>query len=51
LETDHGDFGFIPPASIYHRFMTGLTGGKMSSSRPESHISLTEEPKEAAGRS
>ena len=48
LETDHGDFGFIPPASIYHRFMTGLTGGKMSSSRPESHISLTEEPKEAA---
>jgi len=48
LETDHGDFGFIPPASIYHRFMTGLTGGKMSSSRPESHIALTEEPKEAA---
>lgn len=48
LEMEHGDFGFIPPASIYHRFMTGLTGGKMSSSRPESHIALTEEPKEAA---
>ena len=47
LETGHGEFGFIPPASIYHRFMTGLTGGKMSSSKPESHIALTEEPKEA----
>jgi tryptophanyl-tRNA synthetase len=27
--------------------MTGLTGGKMSSSKPESHIALTEDPKEA----
>ncbi len=48
LETEHGEFGFIAPASIYHRFMTGLTGGKMSSSKPESHIALTEDPKEAA---
>jgi tryptophanyl-tRNA synthetase len=48
IETAHGEYGFIPPASIYHRFMTGLTGGKMSSSKPESHISLTEDPKEAA---
>lgn len=48
VETELGGFGFIPPASIYHRFMTGLTGGKMSSSRPESHIALTEDPKEAA---
>ncbi|VVB71943.1 Tryptophan--tRNA ligase [uncultured archaeon] len=48
LETVHGEYGFIPPASIYHRFMTGLAGGKMSSSRPESHIALTEDPKEAA---
>ncbi len=48
VETSHGEYGFIPPASIYHRFMTGLTGGKMSSSKPESHISLTEDPKEAA---
>jgi tryptophanyl-tRNA synthetase len=47
LETEHGEYGFIPPASIYHRFMTGLTGGKMSSSKPESHIALTEDPKEA----
>jgi tryptophanyl-tRNA synthetase len=44
----HGDYGFLPPASTYHRFMTGLTGGKMSSSKPESHIALTEDPKEAA---
>lgn len=48
VETDQGGYGFIPPASIYHRFMTGLTGGKMSSSKPESHISLTEDPKIAA---
>jgi tryptophanyl-tRNA synthetase len=47
LEIKHGHYGFIPPASIYHRFMTGLTGGKMSSSKPESHIALTEDPKEA----
>jgi tryptophanyl-tRNA synthetase len=48
LETKHGQYGFVPPASIYHRFMTGLTGGKMSSSKPESHIALTDDPKEAA---
>jgi tryptophanyl-tRNA synthetase len=47
LETDHGHYGFMPPASLYHRFMTGLTGGKMSSSKPESHIALTEDPHEA----
>ncbi|MFZ3149147.1 MAG: tryptophan--tRNA ligase [Methanothrix sp.] len=47
LEIEQGYYGFIPPASIYHRFMTGLTGGKMSSSKPESHIALTEDPKEA----
>ncbi len=47
LETEQGGFGFLPPASIYHRFMTGLAGGKMSSSKPESHIALTEDPKDA----
>ncbi|MEF8814959.1 MAG: tryptophan--tRNA ligase [Halovenus sp.] len=40
----HGGFGFLPPVSIYHRFMTGLTGGKMSSSVPASHISLLDDP-------
>ena len=48
LEREHGEYGFIPPASTYHRFMTGLTGGKMSSSKPDSYIALTEDPKEAA---
>jgi tryptophanyl-tRNA synthetase len=50
VETNHGEYGFLPPASIYHRFMTGLQGGKMSSSKPESHIGLTEDPKAAAGK-
>ncbi|RBQ24604.1 Tryptophan--tRNA ligase [Candidatus Methanobinarius endosymbioticus] len=40
-------FGFIPPASTYHRFLTGLTGGKMSSSDPKTAIYLTDTPEEA----
>jgi tryptophanyl-tRNA synthetase len=44
VEVDHGGYGFVPPSSIYHRFMTGLTGGKMSSSIPASHISLLDDP-------
>ncbi|WIV68635.1 tryptophan--tRNA ligase [Natrialbaceae archaeon AArc-T1-2] len=46
IELDHGGYGFLPPSSIYHRFMTGLTGGKMSSSEPASHISLLDDPDE-----
>jgi tryptophanyl-tRNA synthetase len=46
VEIDHGGFGFRQPSSIYHRFMTGLTGGKMSSSIPASHISLLDDPEE-----
>jgi len=38
-----GDPGYLLPASTYHRFQTGLDGGKMSSSRPESAIYLTDE--------
>ena len=38
--------GFFPPASTYHRFMTGLTGGKMSSSKPDSAVFITDEPKD-----
>jgi len=38
------------PASTYHRFMTGLDGGKMSSSRPESAIFLTDPPEVAASK-
>jgi tryptophanyl-tRNA synthetase len=46
VELDHGGYGFLFPSSIYHRFMTGLTGGKMSSSIPASHISLLDDPSE-----
>ncbi|HET7323491.1 MAG TPA: tryptophan--tRNA ligase [Halococcus sp.] len=46
IEIEYGGYGFIAPSSIYHRFMTGLTGGKMSSSVPASHISLLDDPEE-----
>jgi tryptophanyl-tRNA synthetase len=46
VEVDHGGYGFRLPSSIYHRFMTGLTGGKMSSSVPASHISLLDDPED-----
>lgn len=42
-----GELGLRRPASTYHRFMTGLNGGKMSSSRPDSAIFLLE-PVESA---
>ena len=38
------DGDFIPPSSVYHEFMPGLKGGKMSSSDPLSYIALTDEP-------
>jgi len=44
VEIENGGYGFLPPSSIYHRFMTGLTGGKMSSSIEASHISLLDDP-------
>jgi len=46
-EQEQGAYGFLSPSSTYHRFMTGLTGGKMSSSKPESAIFLTDSPSEA----
>lgn len=46
-EQQQDGYGFVAPASTYHRFMTGITGGKMSSSRPESAIFLTDTPEEA----
>ena len=48
VAAEFGGYAFIPPASTYHRFMTGLQGGKMSSSVPDSYIALTDDPKEAA---
>lgn len=38
------ELGLRRPASTYHRFMSGLLGGKMSSSKPESYIALTDPP-------
>jgi len=46
-ELKMGGFAFIPPSSTYHRFITGLSGGKMSSSKPDSYISLLDSPEEA----
>ncbi|NAT10730.1 tryptophan--tRNA ligase [ANME-1 cluster archaeon AG-394-G06] len=48
VEQEYRGYGFFLPAATYHRFMQGLTGGKMSSSVPESYIALTEPPEEAA---
>jgi tryptophanyl-tRNA synthetase len=42
IEIAHGGFGFFTPSSTYHIFMPGLTGGKMSSSIPDSIISFYE---------
>jgi len=47
IEVKLGGYGFISPAATFHRFMTGLNGEKMSSSKPESAIFLTDTPKEA----
>ncbi len=48
VELKYGGYAFMPPASTYHKFMTGLQGGKMSSSIPESYIALTDKPEEGA---
>jgi len=48
MEIEYGGYGFLLPAAIYHRFVQGLTGGKMSSSVPESYIALIEPPEVAA---
>jgi tryptophanyl-tRNA synthetase len=47
IEPKLGGYGFFQPAATFHRFMTGLTGEKMSSSKPESAIFLTDTPKDA----
>lgn len=48
VELKYGGYAFMPPASTYHKFMTGLQGGKMSSSVPDSYIALTDEPEDGA---
>ncbi len=44
----HEDLGFLPPSSTYHRFLTGLSGDKMSSSKPATAIYLNDDAKDAA---
>ncbi len=44
------ELGFTRPASTYHKFVSGLTGGKMSSSRPESFIALTDPVNESVSK-
>jgi len=38
LERNLGGMGLMPPCSTYHRFVVGMTGDKMSSSKPETTI-------------
>lgn len=40
-------YNFVTPSSTYHRFITGLTGGKMSSSKPKTAIFLSDPPEVA----
>jgi tryptophanyl-tRNA synthetase len=40
-------YKFIAPSSTYHRFITGLTGDKMSSSKPKTAIFLSDSPETA----
>lgn len=50
VEVEEGGCGFYPPSSTYHRFISGLTGGKMSSSDPASAVFLSDDPAEGAGK-
>lgn len=43
-ETARGGSAFLRPSATFHRFMTGFSGDKMSSSKPDTSASLTEEP-------
>ena len=47
IERSHDGYGFILPSSTYHRFISGLDGNKMSSSRPQYALFLTDSPQEA----
>ena len=38
LEREMGGMGLMPPCSTYHRFAVGMTGDKMSSSKPQTTI-------------
>ena len=42
LERELGGLGLMAPCSTYHRFAPGMTGGKMSSSKPETTIFMND---------
>ncbi len=48
IEVSLGGYGFLQPSATFHRFITGLTGEKMSSSKPESAIFLSDTPEDAS---
>ena len=45
LERQLGGLGLMQPSSTYHQFAVGMTGGKMSSSMPETTIFLNDSMK------
>ena len=45
LERKMGGLGLLQPASTYHKFAVGMTGDKMSSSKPNTTIFLTDDLK------
>jgi tryptophanyl-tRNA synthetase len=47
-EAARNNMAFFLPSSTYHRFITLFSGDKMSSSRPETAIFLSDPPAEAA---
>jgi len=46
LERQLGGMGLMQPSSTYHQFAVGMTGGKMSSSQPETTIFLNDSMKD-----
>ncbi len=48
VEVKEGGYGFYPPSSTYNRFITSLTGNKMSSSDPNSAVFLSDTPEDGA---
>jgi len=46
LERKMGGMGLMQPASTYHQFAVGMTGGKMSSSQPETTMFLNDSMKD-----
>ena len=43
LERSMGGMGLLAPSSTYHRFAVGMTGDKMSSSKPKTTLFLSDE--------